>query len=279
MNSPLITVSELRQVLLNEPVALLRVLMDDPVSGVADNRDGGAIPNTRDFDLDGQGSDHAVPSPHTMPSAAALSHYLGHLGIADNTDVVVYDTRGIYCAPRVWWMLRSLGHEKVKILNGGSPAWDNAGYALNPGPPFADQTRLYEARPQPNWFVNADTVVEAVSSNDVQIVDARSQARFEGKEPEPRAGVRSGHMPGAKNLHYARLLVNSEFKPAEQLHAEFQRSAISLDKPIICTCGSGITACIIGLAAIICGAKAVSVYDGSWSEWGADEQYPVELTL
>lgn len=278
MNTPLTTVSELRQMLLSKPVAMLRVLMNDPVSGEEDSRDGGAIPNSRDFDLDGKGSDHTAASPHTLPSVAALSHYLGQLGVSFDTEVVAYDTRGIYCAPRLWWMLRSLGHERVTILNGGSPAWESSGYSLNPEPPYSGQTRLYEPVPQSQWFVGADTVSDALASDDIQIVDARSPARFAGKEPEPRRGVRSGHMPGAKNLHYSRLISQGEFKSVGELSAEFKKAGISLNKPIISTCGSGITACIIGVAAIICGAENISVYDGSWSEWGADSQYPVEET-
>ncbi len=277
MTMPLTNVTELRQALTSNPVALLRVLMDDPVSGEPDKRDAGAIPNSRDFDLDGEGSDHQSASPHTLPSVSALSHYLGQLGVADTTNIVVYDTRGVYCAPRAWWMLKSLGHQQVQILNGGSPAWEAAGYTLNPEPPFADQTRLYEAHLQPQWFVTADDVLSALYS-DTQIVDARSQGRFEGSEPEPRQGVRSGHMPGAKNLHYARLISNGELKPISELQIEFEKAGVNLANPIICTCGSGITACIIGVAALLCGAKRVSVYDGSWSEWGADSHYPVEVS-
>ncbi|WP_414830815.1 sulfurtransferase [Alteromonas sp. H39] len=277
MTTPLINVSELRQALTSKPVALLRVLMDDPVSGEPDKRDGGAIPNSRDFDLDGDGSDHEASLPHTLPSVSTLSHYLGQLGIADSTAIIVYDTRGIYCAPRAWWVLKSLGHVHAQILNGGSPAWEAAGHALNPEPPFADQTRLYEPNPQRHWFVDADDVLRALNT-DIQILDARSHARFEGREPEPRDGVRSGHMPGAKSLHYARLLTDGEFKPVSELQAEFDKAGINLTNPIICTCGSGITACIIGVAALMCGAANVSVYDGSWSEWGADLRYPVEVT-
>ena len=230
------------------------------------------LPASVDFDLDSEGSDHTTGLPHSMPSANDLAIYLGNQGITANTPITVYDTRGIYSAPRVWWMLKALGHQDVYILNGGQPAWEKAALPVSEQQQYGKLT--YQATPRPGWFANSGAVLQAINT-EAQLVDARSAPRFKGEVSEPREGVRSGHMPGAFNIPFDTLLKSGHFLPVDHLKAIFDRANIDLRKPIICTCGSGVTACIIGVAALLCGATQVSVYDGSWSEWGADTQYPV----
>ena len=275
MTSPLIKVSDVAQMMQERPVTLLRAVMDDPITNTPDARNAMVLPASVDFDLDGEGSDHATGYPHSMPDVETLSLYLGKQGITENTPVVVYDTRGMFSAPRVWWMLKAIGHQEVYILDGGQKAWEAAGL------PTAEQQQYgkltYHGHARTGWFVNAQTVSNALET-DTQLVDARSRPRFNGEVSEPRQGVRSGHMPGALNLPFMELLNNGHLKEVEKLYDTFKQHSIDLTKPIICTCGSGVTACIVGIAAVMCGATQISVYDGSWSEWGADLQYPVVTT-
>ncbi|WP_394220212.1 sulfurtransferase [Alteromonas gracilis] len=268
----LLSVGELANAMQQKPITLIRALMDDPISKTPDARTTMVLPASVDFDLDTDGSDHTTSLPHSMPSAENLAIYLGNLGITANTPIAVYDTRGIYSAPRVWWMLKSLGHQDVGILNGGQPAWEKAGLPVSEQQQYGKLT--YQTTPRSGWFVNSRAVLQAINT-DTQLVDARSAPRFKGEVSEPRKGVRSGHMPGAFNIPFDALLKDRHFLSVEKLYAVFDRANVDLQKPIICTCGSGVTACIVGIAALMCGATQVSVYDGSWSEWGADTQYPV----
>ncbi len=273
MNNPLISPVALERVMLEAPVTLVRAQMKDPVTQDADDTTR-ILPQSVDFDLDGEGSDHDSGLPHSMPGPEHLAGYLGRLGITRETKVVAYDTRGIYSAPRVWWMLKAMGHTNVSILDGGAPAWEQAGLPINVERPGA-VLRQYTPAPEAGWFVNSSAVL-AAQNTQAQVVDARSPDRFYGKEQEPRSGVRRGHIPGSVNLHYQSLLRDGKYLEQEELKEKFAQSGVDLGKPIICTCGSGITACIIGVAAKMLGAGQVSVYDGSWSEWGANTQYPVE---
>ena len=268
----LLSVGELANTMQQKPVTLVRALMDDPVSKTPDSRTAMVLPASVDFDLDNEGSDHTTGLPHSMPSAEDMAIYLGNQGITANTPIAVYDTRGIYSAPRVWWMLKALGHQDVSILNGGQPAWEKAALPVSEQQQYGKLT--YQATPRSGWFANSGAVLQAINT-EAQLVDARSAPRFKGEVSEPREGVRSGHMPGAFNIPFDTLLKSGHFLPVDHLKAIFDRANIDLRKPIICTCGSGVTACIIGVAALLCGATQVSVYDGSWSEWGADTQYPV----
>ncbi len=272
MQSSLLQVSELAAYMQERPITLLRAVMDDPVTRTPDSRRANVLPASVDFDLDGEGSDHTTGLPHSLPSAHALSLYLGRQGVTANTPIAVYDTRGMYSAPRVWWMLKAMGHKDVFLLDGGQPAWQHAGL------PTSEQQQYghfsYQASVQSGWFVDADTVQQALGTQ-TQLIDARSAPRFNGEIPEPREGLRSGHMPGAINIPFDLLLNNGHFLSIPQLVSVFHDANVNLDKPIICTCGSGITACIIGFAARMCGAKNVAVYDGSWSQWGADTRFEV----
>lgn len=272
MMPALLQVGQLAGLMQERPITLVRALMDDPVSGNPDARNALVLPASVDFDLDGEGSDHSTGFPHSMPSAASLALYLGKLGITNNTPIAVYDTRGMYSAPRVWWMLKAIGHQVVYIVDGGQPAWKHAGLPVSEQQQYGNFS--YQANARTGWFANSSAVLQALNT-DAQLVDARSAPRFKGEVSEPRAGLRSGHMPGAFNVPFGELLRDGHYLPIDKLREVFENAGVDLSKPIICTCGSGVTACVVGFAALTCGATQVSVYDGSWSEWGASTQYPV----
>ncbi len=277
MNQILVSAANLQQQLSEQPITILRALMSDPINGTADIRDSQLLPGTIDVDIDAEGSDHSSGLPHTNLSADAFSSLLSQLGLNINSDIVIYDNRGIFSAPRLWWMMKALGHQNLRLLNGGWPAWEASGFSESKHVSPQHNTSNYQAVvPAKAWFANAEHVLAAMNT-ETQIVDARSAARFHGNVDEPRAGVRRGHIPGSYNLPFQSVLENGKFKEVSALEALFAETQISLDKPIICSCGSGVTACIIGVAALLCGATDVRVYDGAWSEWGANSHFPVEV--
>jgi thiosulfate/3-mercaptopyruvate sulfurtransferase len=234
------------------------------------------IPAARRFDLNKQFSDLSNSLPHTMLSVAQFTEQAQQLGIKQNSQIVVYDHFGIFSSARAWWMFKAMGHKNVAVLNGGLPLWLKENLAVV----SADETQhhalgdfigCYNAQ----YFCDSDKVLAAIMQDKAQVLDARSSSRFLGQEPEPRAGVRSGHMPNAVNLHYKSLQQNGCLVASEQLKLAFAAADITSEQ-LIMSCGSGVTACILALAADILGYKNIQVYDGSWSEWGADQNLPIE---
>ena len=232
------------------------------------------IPGAIRFDIDAM-SDEGSPLPHMLPRPEVFASRMRGLGIGDGMHVVVYDGMGLFSAPRVWWMLRTFGVRDVAVLDGGLPAWVAAGYPTEEGEPHPRERRHFTARLDHGAVADAGDIARALSGGSTQVVDARSGPRFRGEEAEPRPGVRPGHMPGARNLHYAALQQDGRLKDPAQLRAIFAESGVDPDRPVITTCGSGVTAAIISLALETLGHPARSLYDGSWSEWGADESRPV----
>ena len=223
------------------------------------------IKGTRFFDID-QTSDRASPLPHMLPVAEQFSAQMSALGIGNDSHVVVYDSYGLFSAARCWWMFKVFGHEKISVLNGGLKKWLAEGRVVESGEPLAPRAKHFSAT------LNSKMVrsMEEVAHAKAQIADARSAARFRGEEPEPRAGVRPGHIPNARNVHYAGLLAaDGTMRSLKDLATKFADAGIDTAKPVITSCGSGVTAAILTLALTELGAKGVALYDGSWTQWGA----------
>ena len=232
------------------------------------------IGKAKRFDIEGDFSDHQAQFPHTMISPEKFERLCQQLGINKNHQIVIYDDLGLFSAARAWWMFKSMGHEKVAVLNGGLPNWLKRGLPTDRAENNSSDTGNFSSNFLPAYFSDYRQVLSSIESQNSLILDARAQARFFGEAPEPRAGVRSGHMPSAENLPYSTLLKDGLLLPKEELTKIFQQINPQ-NKPLVMSCGSGITACILALAATIAGQREVKVYDGSWAEWGSLPEYPV----
>lgn len=225
------------------------------------------IPSARLFDLD-KTSDQNTALPHMLPTAEHFAAMMGALGIGKDTHVIAYDSYGLFSAARCWWMFKVFGHDKVSVLDGGLKKWLAEGRATASGEPLLDKPTQFDATLNSAMVRN----MAQMTSSGAQVADARSPSRFRGEEPEPRPGVRPGHAPGASNVHYAGLL-NSDgtLKSKAELSQSFANVGIDSEKPIITSCGSGVTAAILSLALTELGAKDHALYDGSWAQWGASD--------
>jgi len=235
------------------------------------------IPGAVFFDIDDI-ADSASPLPHMLPSPEKFSSKVRRLGLGDGVRIVVYDQRGIWSAARAWWSFRVFGHEDVAVLDGGLPKWLKEGRAVVDGP-GQSQPRHFTARI--NTFLVRDKaqVLANIESRREQVLDARGAGRFTGESPEPRAGMRSGHIPGSRSLPFMELLdpETQTMRPAAALEERFAAAGIDLRRPVVTSCGSGVTAGVLALGLHLLGHRQVAVYDGSWSEWGLpDGDTPIE---
>ena len=234
------------------------------------------IPGALFFDIDDI-SDKSSTLPHMLPPPELFASRMKKMGIGDGMQVIAYDSEGLYSAARVWWMFRAMGHEDVCVLNGGLKKWKAEGRPLEDGEPRRRSERHFTARLNAELVRDVGDVKNAIGSRAAQIVDARAAARFEGSVPEPRAGLRSGHIPGSRNVPFASLLnADGTLKPAAELRSIFRNAGVDTARPVVASCGSGVTAGVIALALAMLGRPDAAVYDGSWTEWGADASLPIE---
>jgi thiosulfate/3-mercaptopyruvate sulfurtransferase len=233
------------------------------------------IPNTRFFDIKKVFSIQGAQFPNAALEPKDFEIKARELGVNKDSFIVVYDEHGIYSAPRVWWLFKTMGFDNVAVLDGGFPAWKNAGYAAEKKQDRNFDTGNLTVNYNPRSLINSDTVLDSLNNTEKQIVDARSSGRFYATVPEPRAEIRSGHIPNSKNLPYSVLVSGGKLKSKATLEILFNEVSTNSNK-LIFSCGSGITACVLALGATIAGYDNLAVYDGSWTEWGSLPHLPIE---
>ncbi|RPD98626.1 sulfurtransferase [Aureibaculum marinum] len=234
------------------------------------------IKNARFFDIKNVFSDKNSIFPNTIVDPKTFEKEVQRLGINNDSAIVVYDHHGVYSSPRAWWLFKTMGHQNVAVLNGGFPEWIKANYPTEKTTKYKGNLGVFKANYQSSTISDYHRVLEAISNKSVLILDARSSDRFKGVKSEPREGLRSGHIPNSKNLPYTELVDGAEMLIESEIFKKFD-GLVGNTSEIIFSCGSGITACILALGADVAGYKNLSVYDGSWTEWGSLHELPIEV--
>jgi len=247
-----------------------------------ENRDGRAeflaahIPGAHYFDID-EVADPDSDLPHMVPAPGRFAKLMSQMGVSNTSRVVFYDQKGLASAARGWWLMGLYGHDNAAVLDGGLPKWRKEGRAIEAGAPLAPPPAAFQPAFRPQRLRGVGDLIGNLSTKTELVLDARAAGRFSGAQPEIRPGVRSGHIPGSANLPYTELLAADQtMLPQAALRARFAKAGVDGSRPVVTSCGSGVTACILTLGMVLAGLPAAAVYDGSWTEWGSRSDTPVE---
>ncbi|WP_337247275.1 MULTISPECIES: sulfurtransferase [unclassified Vibrio] len=276
MSTNLVTTEWLEKNLNRKDLVILDATMDSISGDNSDLYNRVFIPKTQRFDIKHEFSKIDSELPCTVPTYDEFCQKVRKLGIKKDSTVVIYDAKGIYSSPRAWWLLTLMGHKKVFVLDGGMPKWEMENRPLAVSASESNSNVQWEGDFFSELAVDKDQISSAIALSEANILDARSFLRFSGAAPEPRKGLSSGHVPSAKNLPFEQLVSRGCYLPKEALKAKFDELGIDMSLPSYFYCGSGVTACILLLAALEIGMKQLAIYDGSWSEWGADPALLIE---
>ncbi len=276
INSSLVSVKWLEKNKKAKNIVILDATIPKITSGENDSNSLSShqIKNARFIDIKNKFSDLSTNLPNTMMSSVDFTKAACELGIDKDSAIVAYDEYGIYSSSRAWWMFKAMGHDNIAVLDGGFPEWQKARYEIEKKKIYSGAKGNFEGLYKPDYFKNTNDILAVIDNKEFLVLDARAEERFKGLVVEPREGLRSGHIPASVNFPYTKLINENKMISKENVSRVF-KEIVNNDKPLIFSCGSGVTACTLALAAEIIGLKNLSIYDGSWTEWGSNLDLPI----